>query len=247
MFDRYVAQTKPSWRRRALIIASVALHGVALMALIIWSFIHVEEIAPPALSLTFFSAAPPPPPPPPPPKASSTPKVEKKVTPKVTPTQVVQPTQVQPIVQPKVEEKKEEEDDGEEGGQEGGVQGGVKGGAQGGVIGGQVGGQIGGVGTGGGAPAPQPKMVASITLMAQQIHHPDPHLPDWFRNQHPNQTVRGVYKVCLRTDGKVGDVYPMTSIPGVDAMIIEQIKAGWVYKPQPVPVCTASVILFKIN
>src|SRR5207248_1701836 len=130
----------------------------------------------------------------------------------------------------------------------GGVKGGVKGGVVGGVIGGVVGGTIGGSGTGGGGPAPPPpKMVASITLMAQQISHPDPHLPDYFRNQHPNQTVRGVYKVCLRTDGRISDVYPLTSIPGMDSLVIEQIKSGWVYKPQPVPVCTASVILFKIN
>ena len=103
MFDRYVAQTKPSWKRRALIIGSIAFHAVAFGVLFIYMLIHIEEIAPPALSLTFFSAAPPPPPPPPPPKAS-TPHVEKKVTPKVTPTQVVQPTDVKPIVQPKVEE-----------------------------------------------------------------------------------------------------------------------------------------------
>ncbi len=246
MFDRYVAQTKPSWKRRALIIASVGFHVAVLFAALVYTVLHIEEIAPPALSLTFFSAAPPPPPPPPPPKAATA-HVEHKVTPKVTPTQVVQPTDVKPIVQPK-EEEKPDEDDGEEGGQEGGVKGGVAGGVAGGVIGGVVGGSLGGTGVGkGGAPAAQPKMVASITLMAQQVNHPDPHLPEWFRNQHANQTVRGVYKVCLRTDGHVGDVYSMTSIPGMDSVVIEQIKAGWVYKPQPVPVCTASVILFKIN
>jgi protein TonB len=244
MFDRYVQQTQPSWKRRALIIASIALHGIALAAMIIWSFIHIEEIAPPALSLTFFSAAPPPPPPPPPPKAST--KVEHKVEKKITPTQVVQPTDVKPIVQPK-EEEKPDEDDGEEGGVEGGVKGGVKGGVVGGVIGGVVGGTPGGAGTGSGAPPPPPKMVASFTLLASQLSHPDPHLPDWFRNQHANQMVKGIYKVCLRQDGHVSDVFPMTSIPGVDAVVIEQVKSSWTYKPQPVPVCFASVIQFKIN
>jgi periplasmic protein TonB len=243
MFDRYVAQTRPSWKRRALIFVALGIEGLFFVVLFIYSIIHIEEIAPPALSLTFFSAAPPPPPPPPPPKAS-TPHVEKK-TPKVTPTQVVQPTDVKPIIQPKQEEK-EEEDDGEEGGVEGGVKGGVKGGVVGGVIGGVVGGTVGGAGTGN-APAAAPKMVASITLLASQLSHPDPHLPDFFRNQHPNQVVRGVYKVCLRQDGRVSDVYPMTSIPGVDAIIIEQVKASWTYKPQPVPVCFASAITFKIN
>jgi protein TonB len=244
MFDRYVQQTKPSWKRRALIIGSIAVHGVAFCVFFIYTIIHIEEIAPPALSLTFFSAAPPPPPPPPPPKASSTPKVEHKIEKKI-PTQVVQPTDVKPIVQPKEEEK--EEDDGEEGGQEGGVKGGVAGGVAGGVIGGVVGGTVGGAGTGSGKPAPQPKMVASFTLLAAQLSHPDPHVPEWFRNQHTNQMVQGLYKVCLRQDGHVSDVFPMTSIPGIDSQIIDQIKSSWTYKPQPVPVCFASKIMFKIN
>src|SRR5258706_13979804 len=102
MFDRYVEQTKPSWKRRALIIASVGLHGAAAVVLVVWSFFHVDEIAPPALSLTFFSAAPPPPPPPPPPpKASTTPKVERKIKPTQT---MGHPTNVKHLIQPKQQE-----------------------------------------------------------------------------------------------------------------------------------------------
>ena len=67
MFDRYVQGTKPSWKRRAVLTVSLALHGIAAIVLIVYSFIHVEEITPPALSLTFFSA------PPPPPKAKNVP------------------------------------------------------------------------------------------------------------------------------------------------------------------------------
>src|SRR5213080_2328637 len=100
MFDRYVAQSKPNWKRRAVIIASIALHGVAAIVLIIWSFFHVEEIAPPAVSLTFFSAPPPPPPPPPPAKKKSEVKhIEKKI---------VTPTTIPQLVQPKQEEEKDE-------------------------------------------------------------------------------------------------------------------------------------------
>ena len=66
MFDRYVQGTKPSWKRRAVLTVSLALHAIAAIVLVVYSFIHVEEITPPALSLTFFSAPPPPPPPPPP-------------------------------------------------------------------------------------------------------------------------------------------------------------------------------------
>src|SRR5436309_10613634 len=127
MFDRYVAGTKPSWRRRGWAMASLVLHAAAGLILVVWSVFHVEEIAPPALSLTFFSAPPPPPPPPPPAKKHTEVKhIEKKI---------VTPTNVPQLVQPKQEEEKDE-DKGEEGGVEGGVAGGVAGGTVGGVVGG---------------------------------------------------------------------------------------------------------------
>jgi protein TonB len=238
MFDRYVAATEPSWTRRALIIASISLHVGAGIALAIYSIFHVEEIAPPAVSLTFFSAPPPPPPPPPPAHKKSV-QTEKKIIPQ----NIVQPTKVT-IVQPKQEEKKQEKEDDD--GEEGGVEGGVKGGVQGGTVGGVQGGTIGGTGTDLNAK-PSPRMVAAFTLAAQQLSHPDPRLPDEFKSSHPQQTVKGMYKVCIGTNGHISDVTPLTSIPGVDKTIIEQIRAGWTYKPQPVPVCTASVIVFKIN
>jgi protein TonB len=207
--------------------------------------LHIEEITPPALSLTFFSAAPPPPPPPPPPKAAS--HVEHKVTPKVeTPKTMVQPTDVKPIVQPKEEEKKEE-DDGEEGGEEGGVKGGVAGGVKGGVVGGVVGGTVGASGTGQGQGGGTPKTVPQFVLSASKLNAPDPHLPDWFRNQHAGQTVRGTYRVCIRQDGHVSDVYTIAGVPGVDQAIIETVKSQWMFKPQGLPVCAPWVFVFKIN
>jgi protein TonB len=244
MFDRYVAQTKPSWKRRALIIASIALHVTAAMVLVVWSFVHVDEIAPPALSLTFFSAPPPPPPPPPPPAAHH------KSTPhKVQPTKVVQPTEVPKIVQPQEQPKPEEKDDSQDDGQQGGVKGGVAGGTVGGTVGGVKGGVLGGTlgGNGTDLNAKPAKMVAGFTLIASQLSHPNPQLPEWFKNAHPQQTVKGMYKVCLRNDGHVGSVYAMTSITGLDAVIIQQIKAGWLYKPQPVPVCFPAVLRFEIK
>src|SRR2546430_13368258 len=138
MFDRYVQGTKPRWKRRAVLTVALALHGIAAVVLIVYSFIHVEEITPPALSLTFFSAPPPPPPPPPPAKKHTEVKhIEKKI---------VTPTSIPQLVQPKQEEEKDE-DKGEEGGVEGGVAGGVAGGTVGGVVGGT------------GAPPPKAKNV----------------------------------------------------------------------------------------
>src|SRR4051812_23617234 len=150
MFDRYVQGTKPSWKRRAVLTVSLALHGIAAVVLVVYSFIHVEEITPPALSLTFFSAPPPPPPPPPPAKKHTEVKhIDKKI---------VTPTTVPQLVQPKQEEQKDE-DDGEEGGVEGGVAGGVKGGVVGGVVG----------GTGTPGPAPKAKNVPPHMLEQQKL------------------------------------------------------------------------------
>src|SRR5258706_5701462 len=114
MFDRYVvSQTWRGWKRRALIIASIVLHGLAGTAFVIWSFFHVEEIVPPTMALTVFAA--PPPPPPPPLGAKRRPAEHKTQTP--VEHKVVQPNEVNKLVQPtqKPPETKPEEPDEPEG------------------------------------------------------------------------------------------------------------------------------------
>jgi len=109
MFDNFVAARKPSWKRRALMIVSLGLHGAAALGLLVWSVFHVEELAPPSVSLTFFSAAPPPPPPPPPP-AGRKPVERKPKIPKV----VQQPSEIPTLVQPNLEKPEEPEEEGED-------------------------------------------------------------------------------------------------------------------------------------
>jgi protein TonB len=233
MFDRYVQGTKPSWKRRFLLTASLGLHVVAVVVLGIYSIIHVEEITPPALSLTFFSAPPPPPPPPPPAahkKVESHPHVERKM---------VQPTNVQPIVQPKQEEKEEESDDGEEGGVEGGVAGGVKGGVVGGVVGGTVGASAG--------PPAKPKNVPPFVFDQSAIYKPEPHLPDIIKIQRKG-TGDAIWmgKVCVDQSGKVSQISMIQSIPGADAEIMGTMRT-WKFKTQPVPICTLIRLVYNIN
>lgn len=243
MFDRYVAQTRPSWKRRALIIASLSAHVIAGVVLGIWSILHVEEIAPPTLSLTFFSA--PPPPPPPPKKKKATP-TEKK--PETQPKVMTQPDPAK-LQQPKIEEKKEEpkqDDEGEDDGEEGGEKGGQKGGKLGGLPTGQQGGTGTQPAAKPAAPPPAPKTVAGFTLIAQQLAHPNPHLPEAVMASRPHQDIKGMYKVCIKNDGHISDVFTMTGIPGADDQIAAQIKSSWVYKPQPVPICFVAALTFKV-
>jgi hypothetical protein len=242
MFDNFVAQTKPSWKRRALIVASLSAHVIAGVVLGVWSILHVEEIAPPAVSLTFFSA-PPPPPPPPPKKKKSTP-TEKK--PETQPKVMTQPDPSK-LQQPKIEEKKPEtkdDDDGEEDGSDDGQKGGQKGGLPGGLPTGTPGGN--GPPQPKAPPAAPPKTVAGFTLIAQQLSHPNPHLPEAVMASRPHQDIKGMYKVCIKNDGHISDVFTMTGIAGADEQIAAQIKSGWVYKPQPVPICFVAALTFKV-
>jgi len=234
MFDNFVAARKPSWKRRALMIVSLGLHGAAALGLLVWSVFHVEELTPPSVSLTFFSSAPPPPPPPPPP-AGRKPVERKPKIPKV----VQQPSEIPTLVQPNLEKPEEPEEEGEEGGVEGGVPGGVPGGVVGGVVGGTL----------GAPPPPPPKVVASFVLEGQLVSKPDPHLPEHVVNAAKGQTsLKATYRICVRQDGHISDITVVMPVSGgADAAVIEQLKRTWVYKPQPLPVCTIRNFIFRIN
>ena len=47
MFDRYLADQKPNWKRRWLSLASVILHAAVGASVIAYTFFHVEEITGP--------------------------------------------------------------------------------------------------------------------------------------------------------------------------------------------------------
>ena len=160
------------------------------------------------------------PPPPPPPKASSP---ARKTRPKV---KVTRPAMTTMLVRynPKPDRPEptvETNDDGQEGGAAGGVKGGT----------------VGGTG----------KVVPQFIADRQRLAAPDPHLPEWFRQQHPRETVKGTYLICVNTDGRIVDVRVVNGIAGVDRVIVDQIRAGWTYKPQPLPFCSNRVFNFEIN
>jgi protein TonB len=240
MFESFTPK-RTSWARRTLFIGSIVFHGVAAVALLIYSVFHVEELAPPEVTLTFFNAPPPPPPPPPPPaqakKTQSKPKT-------------VVPTKITSFKEPKPQEKKEEEkkeehsSSNDSAGQAGGVQGGVAGGVVGGVVGAPA--------TTAAPPPPPPppaapKMVPSFVFAKDKIGGGDPHLPDEFKSRHPKETLNASYRVCVGTDGRVSEMSVVRGIGGVDDGIIQQVRGSWSFKPQPVPVCTIWNFVFKIN
>lgn len=237
-FEAFLTYDKslPKKGRRVTYTASLGLHVVLLVAGVVYSFWHVDELSPPTVTVTFMTAAPPPPPPPPPPKKkSSTSK------PKTKPVEIVQPKPNE-IVQPK-EEKKEEPEEEEEGAEEGGQEGGVKGGVVGGVIGGVVGGVVGSTGSTDNAP---PRFVAPNVAKGQLAIDPQ---ADQHRVKLPPALSRAdmmmwaMVKICVSKEGNVTDV---KIIRGADPTVDPEIKVKlrtWRYKPyavdgRPVPFCT---------
>jgi hypothetical protein len=252
MFDHYVEERRRHGSfRRSLMGASIFGHvavGAFLFAMTLFS---VDEIRPPALAIVFLQAPAPPPPLPP--------KFGKKIdTPKPTPVKprIKPPTPkviVQPVdkPEPKPEVKKEEEEEEEEGDPEGEVNG-----SKMGEKGGQLDGVEGGMKSSGGAvgpavpapaPPPKPKLVAAFVFDRERIKFPDPHLPEAFLQAHSNQTVKGMYRICVDTDGSISKMETVTSLSGADQTVIDQVTSTWQYKPQPVPVCTIRVFEFHIN
>jgi len=245
MFERYLEDQKPNWKRRWLSIASIFLHGFVGAAVIAYTFFHVEEITPPAIALTFFNSAPPPPPPPPPPPGGSSapqqPKV-KKIEIKPDLSKLIQPTEIKPV-----EEKQQQNDTGEKGGEEGGEKGGVAGGEKGGEIGGEIGGKIGGVkgGTGTG-PAGGGKNVAQFVLAASKIDAPNMPMPDWFYNEYRGRSARGTYKLCVGQEGRVVSMEVLSGLPGdMNTSLMDHVKSKWKFKPQPFVVCAQWIFDFQ--
>jgi len=248
MFDRYVvAETKPDWKRRALIIGSLALHIGGGIGLIIYSIMHVEEIVPAATPITIETAPPAPP-------AAKLGTRRKQEPPKTPPKpDAPKPDLVLRDPNPKAPDKPEKptpepdnnlpigDPDGKKDGQDNGK-------GKGGGNDPNATGTGGGDDKGKGPPAPVEKMQAQFSL-GKPISHPDPHLPDWYTNQHAQQKVEGRYKVCLQKDGHVAYVSTMTGLAGLDNDISAHIKNNWVYQPhnKDFTPCFVAIIKFEIK
>jgi hypothetical protein len=91
-----------------------------------------------------------------------------------------------------------------------------------------------------------PKKVASFVFDRERLRYPDPHLPSNIRGS-PGEKMKGIYQICVGTDGKVTKVTTVQSIAGADQAVAEQLQSTWVYKPQPAPVCTQRAFIFTFN
>lgn len=233
MFDTLGGQKKRDLPEYTMV--SLGLHALIVGALIGLTALKVHRDAKKEVEVAFLGPGkgkgqPPPPPPPAAKKRSMTPrrKLAKVEVPK--PVIDIRPKIEPPVEPPDVDEP---EDEGQEGGVEGGVAGGVVGGVLGGVVGGTV-------GAGGGmqpAERPKPKNVPPFVIARDMIRQDPPRMSEVFKEAHRGQTVNGMYKVCVDTDGTVYEVTPVKAVEGANDEIVAGIKQDWLYKAQQVPVC----------
>lgn len=224
-------------KRSLFFTASLTLHVVGLLAIIIVPLLQAQELPEPAAAVKAFfvepSAAPPPPPPPPPPAPKTAPKEAPKPVPQdvkfVAPVEI--PQEIKPV-------------SGIDLGSEGGVTGGVEGGVAGGVAGGIV----------GGLPAEPPPSVQAVRVGGNikeptKVKNVNPVYPDIAKQARVQGIV--ILECTISPQGRVTDVKPLRSIPLLEQAAIDAVKQ-WQYTPTllngvPVPVIMTVTVNFKLN
>ncbi len=241
MFDRYVSGSKPSWKRRAVLMASLGAHGVLGIGLLVAGLLHVTEISPPALAIVFVSAHEPPA------QATKVPpqrrqqQQAKRTAAAASARPLVQPTS--PMVQPTPTPEVAPSDNS--GPPDVGPGGGGDPGGRDGSGGPGGGDEPGGPGVGVGPP--RARNVAPHQLDAQKIAGADPHLPEFVK-----LARRGLgdnafaARICVDQAGSVSRVDVLSGIPGADEAIVAALRQ-WRYRTQPIPVCFVSRFVFDVQ
>ena len=252
----------PRKRRSWVFVLSVLGHAGLLLAGIVYSFWHVDELKMPPLTVTFVSGIPQAAPPPPaalggganatksaakpahkpaktPPKEAPRPLVQPEETPK--PVAEKPPAQEERPEPPVQEAKSATHGDGR------GPPGpGIATGTPGGDPNGHPNGISGGTGTGSsnGPPAPARvfrKFLPPTIGSQQKLAGNDPDFPAVLRRPGARYLVGA--KVCVGADGRVESIdIVQAGDPALDANVREAVKATWRYRPfmangTPVPFC----------
>jgi len=93
----------------------------------------------------------------------------------------------------------------------------------------------------------RPREVSSALLQTQKINNPPPKIPEWFQRNFARQTMQATYRICIGTDGRVSEIKVVNALGGgVDDELVKQIKASWTYRPQLIPLCADSKLMFRL-
>jgi hypothetical protein len=228
MFDRYVSGSRPSWRRRAVLIGSITLHVAAAITLFVMSVFRVAEISPPLLAVVFNPPAAQPPPEKPAPRKTKPPSHH--VQPAHVPTVAPPTAPLPPGVGPDGSGDRPGPPDGPPGPDPGSNPTPRCVGASCVT-----------------APAPKPRNVAPHALDAERLAGAMPHLPVAVQLQRRGLgDTTFTARICVDQSGRVSSVGVLAGIPGADGEIVQTLR-GWRYKPQPIPVCFISQFVFDVQ
>lgn len=271
-FDTLLESSRGRGRRRGLTLpVSIALHLVALVAVVVVPLMVKEplpEVADTTV-LAFFAepaTAPPPPPPPPPPPAPAAPRPKMQEPPRQKPVPVpeeprfVAPVETPPEVPADTPDLGQGEGvpggspegvpggvpEGVPGGQEGGVPGGVVGGSEGGVVGGVIG------GVGGAEPPPVPDgpvRVGGQVKAPRKVKDAAPVYPEVAKQARVQGTV--ILEATIGSDGRVQEVRVLKGVPLLNEAALDAVRS-WAYTPTllngvPVPVVMSVTVTFRIG
>lgn len=266
-FEAYLLQgTVPrSAARRLTYLLSGILHGAAVLIAVAYSFWHVEEVKPPAVTVTFISAAAAPPPPPPPaalgggslaikhraalarPKADAAPKTPPLLQPKVEPV-VESPVPALRVEEASKEGSKEASKEATTPSSVVGQAGPGHAGASAGIAGGVKGGVPGGSGT---TPSAAATFLPPFLGARQKLSGGEPEFPAYLRT--PGARYKAIVKVCVGTSGAVESVTVLKRAhPILDQNVITKLKQTWRFKPwtvngAAVPFCYSANFEFTIE
>jgi hypothetical protein len=229
MFDRFVSGRRPSWKRRGLLIGSLVLHAVVALALVVSSWFHVAELTPPLLAIVFLSAPNPPPPPAPPARSTAT---ERRVKPPRSsqPSILAPPTAPEPTP-PGGDGPPDAPPDAPPGGDPHSPATTCTGPGCNGPT----------------APAPRARNLPPHALDAERIAGATPHLPSSVigaRRGLGEATFTA--RLCVDQSGAISSVTVLSGIPGADRDIVSTLR-GWRYKPQPIPVCFITQLVYDVE
>jgi hypothetical protein len=231
MFERFANGRRRDWRRRALLVGSLGLHGAVLVGLLVGSWFRVDELTPPLLAVVFV------------PPAAPAQQQQVREKPRSQPHTAVRRVVPDGLKQPAEKAQPPATDPGDQ--PQPNEPPGI----------GPPG--IGPPNVGPGtpcsgdncvaAPAPKPHNIAPHALDAQRLSGAMPHLPASVigaRRGLGDSTFTA--RLCVDTAGAVSSVTVLAGIPGADGDIVSTLR-GWRYKPQPIPVCFITQFTYEIQ
>ncbi len=93
--------------------------------------------------------------------------------------------------------------------------------------------------------APQALSLQVLAGNIEPLQGEDPVLPDQVLSASRGQVLKGSYKMCISSSGKVKSVTPVVGIDGADPGIVAAL-AAWRFPKLPLTICKVQTLRFEV-